>query len=295
LPPRRLHGQGRFAFLGGESSGAGARATCGAVGAPGGMPCVPFFLRQGAAPTGGGGARRQVYRGYDTGRRVCGGSRGRCRRKGKAVAGSGGSNAAAARGRKRAATWGRTPRRLRAGARRRAASGGWGHGGPPGARGRGAGGRAGAAAGAAYSFLPTCLLIRDLWMWGMTPPPAMVALMRVSSSSSPRMASCRWRGVMRFTCGARAQGAGQAGACGWRRSRGGSGRQAAARCLRCAHGGTAGAHAATKSCLLPRAAHDGQGSASGRRHPAARRARAPPRAAPSDPWRRCPPAPAPRR
>lgn len=26
-------------------------------------------------------------------------------------------------------------------------------------------------------------------------------LMRVSSSSSPRMASCRWRGVMRFTCG----------------------------------------------------------------------------------------------
>ena len=27
----------------------------------------------------------------------------------------------------------------------------------------------------------------------------MVALMRVSSSSSPRMASWRWRGVMRFT------------------------------------------------------------------------------------------------
>jgi hypothetical protein len=30
-------------------------------------------------------------------------------------------------------------------------------------------------------------------------PPAMVALMRVSSSSSPRMASCKWRGVIRFT------------------------------------------------------------------------------------------------
>ena len=29
-----------------------------------------------------------------------------------------------------------------------------------------------------------------LTMWGMTPPPAMVALMRVSSSSSPRIASC---------------------------------------------------------------------------------------------------------
>ena len=37
---------------------------------------------------------------------------------------------------------------------------------------------AGAAVGpmAAYSFsLPTCLLISDLWMWGITPPPAMVA------------------------------------------------------------------------------------------------------------------------
>ena len=34
----------------------------------------------------------------------------------------------------------------------------------------------------------------------ITPPPAMVALISVSSSSSPRMASCRWRGVMRFTC-----------------------------------------------------------------------------------------------
>ena len=49
-----------------------------------------------------------------------------------------------------------------------------------------------------HSFLPA-LLMSDLWMWGMTPPPAMVALIRVSSSSSPRMASCRWRGVMRLT------------------------------------------------------------------------------------------------
>lgn len=38
-----------------------------------------------------------------------------------------------------------------------------------------------------------------LTMWGMTPPPAMVALISVSSSSSPRIASCKWRGVMRFT------------------------------------------------------------------------------------------------
>lgn len=36
-------------------------------------------------------------------------------------------------------------------------------------------------------------------MWGMTPPPAMVALISVSSSSSPRIASCKWRGVIRFT------------------------------------------------------------------------------------------------
>ena len=53
---------------------------------------------------------------------------------------------------------------------------------------------------ALYSFLPI-LLMSDLWMCGMTPPPAIVALMSVSSSSSPRMASCKWRGVMRLTCG----------------------------------------------------------------------------------------------
>lgn len=39
----------------------------------------------------------------------------------------------------------------------------------------------------------------DLWMWGMTPPPAMVPLMSVSSSSSPLIASCKCLGVIRFT------------------------------------------------------------------------------------------------
>lgn len=55
-------------------------------------------------------------------------------------------------------------------------------------------------------------------MWGSTPPKAMVALMRVSSSSSPRMASWRWRGVMRLTlrslaafCGTRRQHPAEAG------------------------------------------------------------------------------------
>jgi hypothetical protein len=36
-------------------------------------------------------------------------------------------------------------------------------------------------------------------MWGSTPPKAMVARIKVSSSSSPRMASCRCLGVMRLT------------------------------------------------------------------------------------------------
>lgn len=36
-------------------------------------------------------------------------------------------------------------------------------------------------------------------MCGRTPPKAMVARIRVSSSSSPRMASCKWRGVIRLT------------------------------------------------------------------------------------------------
>jgi len=36
-------------------------------------------------------------------------------------------------------------------------------------------------------------------MNGKTPPPAIVARTSVSSSSSPRIASCRCRGVMRLT------------------------------------------------------------------------------------------------
>ena len=53
--------------------------------------------------------------------------------------------------------------------------------------------------GTAYYSGPPFLPMSDLWMWGMTPPPAMVALIKLSSSSSPRMASCRCLGVIRFT------------------------------------------------------------------------------------------------
>ena len=42
-------------------------------------------------------------------------------------------------------------------------------------------------------------MMRALWMCGMTPPPAMVALMRVSSSSSPLIASNRCLGVILLT------------------------------------------------------------------------------------------------
>ena len=48
-------------------------------------------------------------------------------------------------------------------------------------------------------FFCSTLRSRARLMWGRTPPKAIVALMSVSSSSSPRMASCRWRGVMRLT------------------------------------------------------------------------------------------------
>lgn len=41
--------------------------------------------------------------------------------------------------------------------------------------------------------------LRVLWMCGRTPPPAMVARTRESNSSSPRIASWRWRGVIRLT------------------------------------------------------------------------------------------------
>ena len=60
-------------------------------------------------------------------------------------------------------------------------------------------GERGGPYGTGIFFFLAVLLMSDLWMCGMTPPPAIVALMSVSSSSSPRMASCKWRGVMRFT------------------------------------------------------------------------------------------------
>lgn len=50
-------------------------------------------------------------------------------------------------------------------------------------------------AGFCEPFLP----INDLWICGMTPPPAIVALIRLSNSSSPRIASCRCLGVIRLT------------------------------------------------------------------------------------------------
>lgn len=36
-------------------------------------------------------------------------------------------------------------------------------------------------------------------MWGITPPPAIVAFMRLSSSSSPLTANCKCLGVILFT------------------------------------------------------------------------------------------------
>ena len=43
------------------------------------------------------------------------------------------------------------------------------------------------------------LRIKALWIWGITPPPAIVALIRVSSSSSPLIANCKCLGVILFT------------------------------------------------------------------------------------------------
>ena len=39
---------------------------------------------------------------------------------------------------------------------------------------------------------------KSIWIQYL-PPPAIVALISESSSSSPRIANCRWRGVIRFT------------------------------------------------------------------------------------------------
>lgn len=54
--------------------------------------------------------------------------------------------------------------------------------------------------GLSSPFFGCFAAVRVLWMNGKTPPPAMVARTRVSSSSSPRIANWRCRGVMRFTC-----------------------------------------------------------------------------------------------
>lgn len=55
-----------------------------------------------------------------------------------------------------------------------------------------------ASADLAFFFCST-LRRRARLMCGRTPPKAIVARIRVSNSSSPRMASWRWRGVMRLT------------------------------------------------------------------------------------------------
>ena len=49
-----------------------------------------------------------------------------------------------------------------------------------------------------FCFL-VVFMIKALWMCGMTPPPAIVALIKVSSSSSPLIASCKCLGVILFT------------------------------------------------------------------------------------------------
>ena len=43
------------------------------------------------------------------------------------------------------------------------------------------------------------MAISDLCIWGITPPPAIVALIRESNSSSPLTANCKCLGVILFT------------------------------------------------------------------------------------------------
>lgn len=52
-----------------------------------------------------------------------------------------------------------------------------------------------------HSLVPSgvCLPNNALWMWGMTPPPAIVALIRISNSSSPLIANWRCLGVILLT------------------------------------------------------------------------------------------------
>jgi len=44
-----------------------------------------------------------------------------------------------------------------------------------------------------------CLLIKLLWIWGITPPPAIVAFIKWSNSSSPLTANCKCLGVILLT------------------------------------------------------------------------------------------------
>lgn len=48
-------------------------------------------------------------------------------------------------------------------------------------------------------FFLVCFMMRALWMCGITPPPAIVALINVSSSSSPLIASSKCLGVILLT------------------------------------------------------------------------------------------------
>jgi len=51
-----------------------------------------------------------------------------------------------------------------------------------------------------YTLLyPVCPIKRFLWMCGITPPPAIVALMSKSSYSSPLIANWRCLGVILLT------------------------------------------------------------------------------------------------
>ena len=48
-------------------------------------------------------------------------------------------------------------------------------------------------------FFGLCFPINALWIWGITPPPAIVAFINISNSSSPLIASYRCLGVILLT------------------------------------------------------------------------------------------------
>ncbi len=47
-----------------------------------------------------------------------------------------------------------------------------------------------------FPFLPDGFVSNFLWICGMTPPPAIVAFIKESNSSSPLIANVKWRGVI---------------------------------------------------------------------------------------------------